>query len=145
MRTQPSLFCKIFLCSLFIVNCYAWSEEEVIDRFLARENDDSPPPFSCDSTCAVPMEGLPALGACGLDGNLYFNRFANSTLSSYFQCLIKNIGQPNPNIGINYPGSCGCPNYCGNITNSGSCVNGKCECASGWGGPDCSQGMLERC
>lgn len=138
-RGHPLVF--TLLCSLlFFTYSEGWSETDLYNQFVKDELTIDDAPFSCDNTCQLPILNNPALGGCGLDGNLYFNKLGNSSLSSYFQCLIKNIGQPNPNVGINYPGSCGCPNYCSNITNAGSCVNNECQCNSAWNGPDCSQG-----
>jgi len=126
---------------MFCFLCLAWREEDIETIAFGEALWDDR--FSCDNTCELEITWTSPLGACGLDGNQYYNKLKNSTLSSYFQCLIKNIGKPNPNIGIYYPGSCGCPNYCNNITSSGTCVNGKCECKSGWTGPDCSQVTTE--
>jgi len=33
----------------------------------------------------------------------------------------------------------GCPNYCYNATQQGTCNSGQCECAQGWIGEDCSR------
>ena len=98
--------------------------------------------FQCDIRDQLPITWASPLGACGLDGNVYYNALGNSTLSSVFLCMIKSLSKPNPNIGFSYPGYCGCPNSCSNATANGNCIGGSCQCGSGWSGPDCSQGKL---
>jgi hypothetical protein len=38
-------------------------------------------------------------------------------------------------LSINYPGKCGCPNDCFNISGQGKCIDGtkaSCQCTPGW-------------
>ena len=44
--------------------------------------------------------------------------------------------------GTDYAGKCGCPNHCMIQTGQGQCIDGSCECNSGWTGVDCSQGKI---
>lgn len=40
--------------------------------------------------------------------------------------------------GVRHPGPCGCPSSCGAASGRGACHAGRCVCAPGWGGADCS-------
>jgi len=92
----------------------------------------------CDD-CALPLNWVQyQVEACGQDMKVYPNFLCNSTLASYLQCKIKGFGPKQVPVGISYPGVCGCPSYCMEMTGQGKCILGKCECASGWTGDDCS-------
>ena len=40
--------------------------------------------------------------------------------------------------GVRHPGPCGCPSSCSAALGRGVCRRGRCVCAAGWGGADCS-------
>lgn len=40
--------------------------------------------------------------------------------------------------GVRHPGPCGCPSSCSEAAGHGVCRSGRCVCAAGWGGADCS-------
>ena len=64
--------------------------------------------FECSNKCALPITWDVPVTACGQDNNNYLNALCDATLSTDLQCLIKGVGRPFPNVGISYPGSCGC-------------------------------------
>ena len=129
MRCLALLFCGV-----------VWASTGILDRYLLEmEGGDR---FSCEKMAGVPITWTSPLGACGLDSRTYFNQMGNSTMTSYLQCLIKGIGKPFKNVGIAYPGSCGCPIFCNNATLQGNCIENQCQCNSGWEGVDCSQSKL---
>lgn len=129
-----------FLCLISISQAFDFTE---LENRIASHDRELNGPISCNSLNQIPITWTSPLSGCGLDGNLYYNVLANTTVSSLFQCMIKNKGAPYPNIGFIYPGQCGCPNHCSNITMNGNCVGNTCACESGWYGSDCSQGMID--
>jgi len=125
---------------IFGLVCFAQAFDFTeLENRIASHDRELNGPISCNSLNQIPITWTSPLSGCGLVGNLYYNVLANSTLSSLFQCMIKNFGAPYPNIGFIYPGQCGCPNHCSNITMNGNCVGNTCACESGWYGSDCSQ------
>jgi len=66
---------------------------------------------------------------CGTDNQTHFVGDSNEIGSCYWsECQVT----------AQYPGQCGCPNFCGSRFSQGFCWNGECVCNYGYAGPDCT-------
>lgn len=132
MDTKQTAAIVVFLLALG-----AWGNFSILPT-LDDEVRDSNETFICDDVCNAPITWDWPEYACSQEGQTIRSALCGSGLYTYLYCYATY-----ELIGFNYPGNCGCPNYCTNSTGNGQCMNNQCSCAPGFGGQDCSIVTME--